>query len=281
MSHPRGIHSSCPEAPSTINVTQNILKLDGSDAYFMDEIFTGAQIIASGNAAVLSRFPYTTASVTVFLNSGAQRYNIDYYIDRNRVVFYFPVDVDDTVTIKYISATTSVTSSNNGLLGDVAFMDEQFTGAQAIANSNTVVLSRIPYAATAVQVSLNSGVQRYNSDFFVNGVNIIFAFTPNPTDAIHVRYVATKDLVTDAPVPTGTLSGYGSLTIAPPGWLLMNGTQQVSAAAFPALHTFLLANTDLVTPDSISGSPYFVLKHINNTYFSGSQLVSGSTIIKT
>jgi hypothetical protein len=102
MSHPRGIHSHCPEAPSTINVTHNSIKLDGGSTIWADDQFTGAEVVAQ--KLTLSKVPYSAASVDVVLNSGVQRLNVDYTISGDIITFNPGVTIDpaDVINVKYV-----------------------------------------------------------------------------------------------------------------------------------------------------------------------------------
>lgn len=202
MSHPRGIHSSCPEAPTTINVTQNIVRLDGGSTIWADDQFTGADVVA--RKLTLSKVPYAAASVDVILNSGVQRLNVDYTISADVVTF-------------------------------------------------------------------NSGV------------------TIDPSDVINVKYVYVGGglaSLQDSGVAVGTMVGFGGTT-PPSGWLKMDGIQKVNIDYYGNLYAFLNSNQHLTVegvagpsgPDT-PGGLYYVLKNITTTYFDGTQLVSGTTIIK-
>lgn len=197
MSHPRGIHSHCPEAPSTINVTQNIVTLNG---------------------------------------------------------------------------------------GQTIWQDDQFTGAEVV--NKKITLSKVPYSPSSVHVVLNSGVQRLNVDYHLDGDIITFTFTPAASDFINVKYVYVSGGLTslqDSGVATGTMVGFGGVT-APTGWLLMNGVQKVNIEYYGDLYAFLDSNQHLTSGDGDdgggSGGQYYVLKNILTSYFDGTQLVSGTTIIK-
>lgn len=191
----RGIHSCCPEAPSTINVTRNVIELDGETTVFRDEWFTGAQV-SGGN----------------------------------------------------------------------------------------ITLSATPYTASTVQLALNALTQRLNVDYIVVGDRVALNFTPAPADVLHFRYLVVGEgtsTVVGSGLAVGTLVGYGSIGVAPDGWLLMNGTQQVTVAAYPDLHAFLALNLHLTVEGTSQGSGPYTLKSVLSSYYNGTTLVSGTTIIKT
>lgn len=198
MSHPRGIHSHCPEAPSTINVTQNIVQLDGQ--------------------------------VTVWV-------------------------------------------------------DEQYTGADV--PSRMLTLSGVPYSASSILLSLNSGVQRLGEDFTAYNNKIVFEFDLKPTDTIHVRYVRVGEGVSalvGADLPFGTMVGYATLLAPPSGWLKMDGTTRVYNTVYSDLYGFLASNLHLTTtgtPTTDGTGTYYTLKSMTTSYYDGTQFVQGTTIIKT
>jgi len=102
----RGIHSCCPEAPSTINITQNIVQLDGETTIFMDEQFMGSSVV--GGLLTLSKTPYAAASVYVALNSGLQRQGVDYNVVNNKLFFLFDVAVSAVIHVKYMAVGDGV-----------------------------------------------------------------------------------------------------------------------------------------------------------------------------
>lgn len=97
----RGIHTCCPEAPSTINITQNIIEMDGETAFFVDERFTGAE--APTGVITLDYTPYAAASVQVSLNSGVQRPVNDYVVVGKQVRLNFIPETTDKIHVRYFS----------------------------------------------------------------------------------------------------------------------------------------------------------------------------------
>lgn len=198
MSHARGIHSHCPEAPSVINVTQNIVELDGQTTIWVDEQYTGADLVGS-----------------------------------------------------------------------------------------MLTLGGIPYSASSILVSLNSGVQRIEEDFTAYNNKIVFTFTPALTDIIHVRYIKVGEGVSalvGANLAVGTMVGYATLQAPPSGWLVMNGTTKVYSTVYSALFGFLGSNLHLTTTGTTAvdgNGTYYTLKSITTSYYDGTQFVQGTTIIKT
>lgn len=97
----RGIHTCCPEAPSTINISQNIVEMDGETAFFVDERFTGAE--APTGVITLDYTPYAAASVQVSLNSGVQRPVNDYVVVGKQVRLNFIPETTDKIHVRYFS----------------------------------------------------------------------------------------------------------------------------------------------------------------------------------
>jgi hypothetical protein len=108
----RGIHSCCPEAPTTINVTQNIVELDGYETLWRDEYYTGAQVVA--DQLTLSYAPYAQASVQVILNSGTQRQGTDYTIIGNVITFTFTPAATDVIHVRYVTVGAGTVALNDG-----------------------------------------------------------------------------------------------------------------------------------------------------------------------
>lgn len=96
----RGIHTCCPEAPSTINVTVNNLELDGETALFVEELFVGTDV--TSRTLTLTYTPYESASVHVMLNSTVMRPTFDYTVVADKIVFTFDVDSDDNIHVRYL-----------------------------------------------------------------------------------------------------------------------------------------------------------------------------------
>lgn len=108
----RGIHTVCPEAPSTINVTQNIVEMDGENSFFVDERFTGADVVSG--VLTLSHTPYAAASVQVSLNSGVQRPTSDFIIVGNTVRFIFVPAAADAIHVRYFALESGSTTVPGG-----------------------------------------------------------------------------------------------------------------------------------------------------------------------
>ena len=97
----RGIHTCCPEAPSVININQNIVQLDGETSYFVDETFPGTA--AQSQRITLTHTPYAAASVLLSLNSGVQRPVTDYIVVGKEVRLMFVPDTSDMLHFRYFA----------------------------------------------------------------------------------------------------------------------------------------------------------------------------------
>jgi hypothetical protein len=105
----RGIHTCCPEPVSTINITQNILQMDGETAFFVDEHFVGSAV--SNGILTLSYTPYAAASVQLSLNSGVQRLGVDFIVVGRKVQFIsFVPQATDLLHVRYFSSESGAAS---------------------------------------------------------------------------------------------------------------------------------------------------------------------------
>ena len=115
----RGIHTCCPEAPSIININQNIIQMDGETAFFVDERFSGQA--AQDQVITLSHTPYAAASVLVSLNSGVQRPVADYVVVGDQVRFNFTPNPEDSIHIRYFSKESGAMIAPSGSEMPVGF----------------------------------------------------------------------------------------------------------------------------------------------------------------
>jgi hypothetical protein len=188
-------------------------------------------------------------------------------------------------------STINVTHNSIKLDGNsTIWADDQFIGSEVVAQK--VTLSKVPYSPASVDVILNSGVQRLNVDYTISGDIVTFSpgVTIDPSDIIHVKYVYVAGglvSVTGSDIQTGSMMGFGG-TVAPEGWLKMDGAQKVHIDFYGDLYAFLDANKHLTVegtggsasgPDT-SGGLYYTLANLTTSYFDGVQLVAGTTIIK-
>jgi hypothetical protein len=177
-------------------------------------------------------------------------------------------------------STINVTSNIIELDGNrLLIWNDLFNGSDV--SNERVTLTYQPYAGQTVLVMLNSGVMRPGVDFRVVGKYVYFNFTPVAADKIHVRYWTNEK---QAPViqTTGLIVGFGG-QVAPVGgeWLAMDGATTVSMSLYPDLHTFLSLNLHLTVQGTNQGTGPYTLKHLPFTYYDGSQLLTGTNVIKT
>jgi len=103
----RGIHTCCPEAPSTINVINNVIQMGGQQSFFINEVYTGSDVI--GGVLTLRHTPYQAAAVQVILNSGTQIPTQNYQVVGNQVVFKnFVPAAADVIHIRSFQAADNV-----------------------------------------------------------------------------------------------------------------------------------------------------------------------------
>lgn len=105
----RGIHTCCPEAPSTINITQNIIEMDGTRAFWVEQSFLGSQYVAATGFA-LTYVPYARSQLSLLLNSGAMRQGPDFTVTASRVYLTFVPAADDKIVIRYFALTDGTSS---------------------------------------------------------------------------------------------------------------------------------------------------------------------------
>lgn len=111
----RGVHTCCPAAPSTINVTVNTIELDGDTAVFINETYTGSDV--SSNVLTLAHTPYSSAAVQVIYNSGTLRPFIDYEVSANKIVFLFTPDASAKIHIRSLKVGANISTLTGSELG--------------------------------------------------------------------------------------------------------------------------------------------------------------------
>lgn len=109
----RGIHTVCPEAPSTINVVQNIVQMDSETAFFVSEHFVGSQVVSG--VLTLSHAPHAAASVQLAVNALVQRLGVDYRVVGRTVQFIsFVPQAADVLDVQYFSTESGTTTVPSG-----------------------------------------------------------------------------------------------------------------------------------------------------------------------
>lgn len=105
----RGIHTCCPEPVRTVNVTENIVEMDGTRAFWCEQHFLGSQyVVASGFA--LDYVPYSRSQLSLMLNSGAMRQGYDFTVTATNVFLTFVPQADDKIVIRYFALTDGTSS---------------------------------------------------------------------------------------------------------------------------------------------------------------------------
>ena len=105
----RGIHTCCPEAPSTINITQNVVEMDGTRAFWVVDRRLGSEyVVASG--FTLSYTPYARSQLSVILNTAQLRQGVDFTVTANKVYLTFVPVADDKIVVRYFALTDGTSS---------------------------------------------------------------------------------------------------------------------------------------------------------------------------
>lgn len=106
----RGIHTNCPEPVSTINITQNIIEMDGTRA-FWDEVYTTGEVyIGAGGFIALPYTPYARSQVTLILNTAVMRQGPDFTVANDRVYLNFTPALTDLLHVRYFALTDGSSS---------------------------------------------------------------------------------------------------------------------------------------------------------------------------
>jgi hypothetical protein len=111
----RGFYaSSCPE-PVNVTVNQNIISFENAPSIFQVEFFSYDAGHLDNQLFTLVHFPYEPRSVQVFLNSGAQRYGIDFRVTGQKVFLLNPLTPGDGIAVHYMRVGGSLPSQAGGL----------------------------------------------------------------------------------------------------------------------------------------------------------------------
>ena len=105
----RGIHTCCPETVPTINLTQNVVEMDGTRAFWCVKHYLGSEY-SSVNGFVLDHAPYARSQVTVMLNTAVMRLGYDFSVNANAVFLTFAPNPDDKFEIRYFALTDNTSS---------------------------------------------------------------------------------------------------------------------------------------------------------------------------
>lgn len=127
MGCPTCYETVSPEiVPVTIN--QTIIQIDDSPVMHRVDTFSYGDS-ADNRTFGLSYFPYEPKSVEVYLNSGAQRYAVDYTVQGQYVVMTNALQSGDQIFVRYVSvdgAISSQTSTVGMLIGSAGLTLEGF-----------------------------------------------------------------------------------------------------------------------------------------------------------
>ena len=105
----RGIHTSCPEPVSTINITQNIVEMDGTRA-FWDEVYTTGTVYLALGYIALPYTPYARSEVMLVLNTSVQRQGTNFTVANNRIYLNFTPGAADLIHVRYFALTDGSSS---------------------------------------------------------------------------------------------------------------------------------------------------------------------------
>jgi len=146
------------------------------------------------------------------------------------------------------------------------------------ADNRTFDLSFFPYEPRSVQVYLNSGAQRYGTDYTVQGQYVILTNALVSGDQILVRYISVDGYVSSQTSTIGMLVSFSPGTGTIDGFLAMDGTTTYLWTNYPTLQSWFNDPTngaarrnDLL--QSHDGSS-FVLKALYDTSYDGVNLVT-------
>lgn len=147
-----------------------------------------------------------------------------------------------------------------------------------VADNRTFALSFFPYEPRSVQVYLNSGAQRYETDYRVQGQYVILNNALVSGDQIFVRYLSVDGYVSSQTSTVGMLVSFSPGTGAIDGFLAMDGTTSYLWSNYPTLQSWFNDPTngaarknDLL--QSYTGSN-FVLRELYDTSYDGTNLVT-------
>lgn len=105
----RGINTCCPESPSTINITQNIVEMDGTRAFWCEDRLLGSAYNSS-TGIVLRYVPYARSQLSLLLNTAQMRQGVDFAVSENAVYLTFVPQPDDKIVVRYFALTDGTSS---------------------------------------------------------------------------------------------------------------------------------------------------------------------------
>ena len=108
------------------------------------------------------------------------------------------------------------------------------------ADNRTFDLSHFPYDPKSVEVYLNSGAQRYSTDYTVQGQYVVMTNALQSGDQILVRYISVDGTIASQTTTVGMLIGSAGTTLE--GFLRMDGTTSHLWADYPTLKNWFWAD---------------------------------------
>ena len=162
--------------------------------------------------------------------------------------------------------------------------DRKLGSEYAVASGFT--LTYTPYARSQLSVILNTAQLRQGVDFTVTANKVYLTFVPVADDNIVIRYFAltdgTSSVLADSTLTTGMTMGFGGVAI-PEGWADMDGSTPLSRAAGSSsgdLYSWCKTYAPTYIDEEDEDANTFTLISNKTTYYNGTTLVTGKTLIK-
>ena len=105
----RGIHTCCPEPVLTVNVTENIVEMDGTRAFWAEKYMAGSTYNTLGTIA-LDYVPYARSQVTLMLNTAVMRQGVDFAVNNQSIQLLFTPENSDNIHVRYFALTDGTSS---------------------------------------------------------------------------------------------------------------------------------------------------------------------------
>ena len=183
-------------------------------------------------------------------------------------------------------STINITQNVVEMDGTRAFWVEQhFLGSEYVVASG-FALTYVPYARSQLSLLLNTGAMRQGPDFTVTATKVYLTFVPQPDDKIVIRYFAltdgTSSVLADSTLTTGMTMGFGG-TVIPDGWADMNGSTPLSRAEGSSsgkLYEWCTTYAPTYIKEENEEANTFTLISNKSTFYNGTTLVTGKTLIK-
>ena len=105
----RGIHTCCPSPVSTINITQNVVEMDGTRAFWVQDRYVGSDY-SIVNGFTLTYVPYARSQLSLLLNTAQMIQGVDFTVSASKVFLTFTPVATDNIVIRYFALTDSTSS---------------------------------------------------------------------------------------------------------------------------------------------------------------------------